>query len=72
MASEQAGRCATCRWFKPVLDPSITWGGWCDWRAPMRMRHILWGSHNERIMNPEKEWCSEHRTADAPTGDDRS
>ena len=55
--------CSTCRWFKPVEDGRFMIGGWCDWRAPMRMRALLWGAHNERIPQPEKEWCAEHQLA---------
>lgn len=56
-------KCATCRWFKPVEEGRFMSGGWCDWRAPMRLRHMLWGAHNQRIENPETEWCAEHQPA---------
>lgn len=61
--------CATCRWFKPVPEGRYMSGGWCDWRAPMIMRGLLWGTHNERIGEPEKEWCAEHSAVDCETGD---
>ncbi len=58
--SEQ-NTCATCRWFKPTSPDQYMIGGWCYWRPPMRLRGLLWGAHNERIEEPEKEWCAEHR-----------
>lgn len=62
--TERNQTCSNCKWFKPTSDSQFMRGGWCGWRAPMIFRQLLWGAHNERIREPEKEWCAVHQGAD--------
>ena len=55
------GTCDKCKWFKPVEEGQYMVGGWCGWQAPMIIRGLLWGKHNERIKEPQKETCSEFK-----------
>lgn len=60
--------CTSCKWFKPVENDRYMQGGWCNWREPVKLRHLMWGAHNERIKEPDKEWCAEHQVANHGQG----
>lgn len=57
--TERANTCANCKWFQ-LSEDRYHIGGYCNWRAPMKLRGLLWGAHNERIGKPDQEWCNQH------------